>query len=210
MLARARASAATYFARLALRPFHSAPVLLQDGEEGGRGEGQRFGPEEEMRQGRPFLDPSAPRRVDAIRGDPMHAKYGGLVDILEHAAYCDGQREEHPEGFFFDNTRPEYDSDCDGDPFAASYLTEDEIEFPDNYTPSPYIPGRVMDAMWYLYTAKRWPIGRIADKYALSTARVSALLNLKAVRAPPWAALAPAPARPALTPSPPPRRRRAP
>lgn len=111
----------------------------------------------------------------------MHDKYKGLVDILEHAAYCDGQREEHPEGFFFDNTRPAYDSDCDGDPFAASYLTEDEIEFPEEYAPSPYIPGRVMDAMWYLYTVKGWPIARIADKYALQTARVSAILNLKAV-----------------------------
>ena len=38
-----------------------------------------------------------------------------MVDAIEHAAYCDGQREEDDDGFFFDNSRPEYDSDCDGD-----------------------------------------------------------------------------------------------
>ena len=50
----------------------------------------------------------------------MHAAWGGLLDVMEHAAYCDGQREEDEEGFFFDNTRPEYDSDCDGDPFRTT------------------------------------------------------------------------------------------
>ena len=53
-----------------------------------------------------------------------------MVDIIEHSAYCDGQREEDDDGFFFDNTRPEYDSDCDGDPFSNGYLTEDEYELP--------------------------------------------------------------------------------
>ena len=49
-----------------------------------------------------------------------------MVDIIEHSAYCDSQREEDDDRFLFDNTRPEYDLDCDGDPLSNGYLTEDE------------------------------------------------------------------------------------
>lgn len=103
-----------------------------------------------------------------------------MIDILEHAAYCDGQREEDPDGFFFDMTTPEYDSDCDGDPFANGYLTEDEYEWPEEYKPEPPVPGRVMDQIYFLRTAHKYPISRLCTKYGLSSERVSAILSLKA------------------------------
>ena len=134
------------------------------------------------RVGRPFLDPRAPRTIDAVRRDPMHAAWGGMIDHLEHSAYCDGQREEDPEGFFFDNTRPEYDSDADADPFANNYLTEDELEFREDYAPAPYIPGRVMDAIWFAFSVKKVPIARLVSEFGLPTHRISAIINLKAVR----------------------------
>jgi hypothetical protein len=62
-----------------------------------------------MRRGRPFLDPRAPRRQEAIRSDPKHAAWGGMIDILEHNAYQDAQREEDADGWFFDGTKAEYD-----------------------------------------------------------------------------------------------------
>lgn len=145
------------------------------------GGSQKSRPRIGERIGRPFLDPRAPRRIDAIREDPMHSQWGGMMNLLEHAAYCDGQREEHPEGFFFDNTRPDYDSDCDGDPFSASYLTEDEFEFPEEYNPSPYIPGRIMDQIWFLYSVKNWPIPKLCSKFGISSNRLSAIINLKTV-----------------------------
>lgn len=112
--------------------------------------------------------------------DAMHANWGGFMDLLEHSAYCDGQREEEPEGFFFDNTRPEYDSDCDGDPFSNNYLTEDEYEFPAEYSPAPYIPGRVMDAIWFAYSVKKTPIARLVEQFGMPTHRLTAIINLKA------------------------------
>ena len=111
----------------------------------------------------------------------MHEGWKGLVDVLEHSAYCDGQREEDEEGFFFDNTRAEYDSDADADPFANNYLTEDEIEFSEDYVPAPYVPGRVMDAIWHAFSVKKVPIGRLVSDFGLPTHRISAIINLKAV-----------------------------
>lgn len=108
----------------------------------------------------------------------MHTEWGGMIDILEHAAYCDGQREEDPDGFFFDNTRPEYDSDCDGDPFSNGYLTEDEYEFPEEYAPQPYIPGRVGDAI-YAQWRGGVPLPELCRRFALPSARVTAIINLK-------------------------------
>jgi hypothetical protein len=102
-----------------------------------------------------------------------------MIDILEHAAYCDGQREEDPDGFFFDNTRPEYDSDNDGDPFSNGYLTEDEFEYREDYTPSPYIPGRVADAIFEDWKSKKVPLPELCRKYGLPSARVTAIINLK-------------------------------
>lgn len=137
--------------------FHSSPVSRFDDEGGG---GDSGGDDENpfrVRKGRPYLDPRAPRHIDAIRADPAHSQNGLMMDVFEHMAYCDAQREEDEEGFFFDNTRPEYDSDMDADPFAANYLTEDEFEFPEEYQPAPYIPGRIMDAIWYAHSVKRTP-----------------------------------------------------
>lgn len=110
------------------RSFHSSassqqvadPAVDAEAEEGagaGRGRGARRGggrPQMTRRVGRPYLDPKAPRMLEHVRNDPHNAKWGGLIDIIEHAAYCDGQREEDEDGFFFDNTRAAYDSDCDG------------------------------------------------------------------------------------------------
>ena len=148
-------------------------VDVEGGEDGGGGDGKQ------ERLGRPFLDPRAPRRQEVIRTDPKNAKWGVMIDILEHAAYCDGQREEDPDGFFFDLSTPDYDSDCDGDPFSNGYLTEDEMEWPEEYAPAPPVPGRVMDQVYFLYTAHKVPIPRLAVKYGMSTERVSALINLK-------------------------------
>ena len=63
-----------------------------DDEGGERGGRKPRGKEE--RVGRPFLDPRAPRRIEEIRADPHNAAWGGMIDILEHAAYSNGQREE--------------------------------------------------------------------------------------------------------------------
>lgn len=103
-----------------------------------------------------------------------------MIDVLEHAAYCDGQREEDPDGFFFDGVVPEYDSDCEGDPFSNGYLTEDELEFDEGYKPAPYVPGRVADQIHFLSSVRRWPMQRLCAAYHLSSERVSAILNLKA------------------------------
>jgi hypothetical protein len=160
-------------------------------EEGGGGGDERGS---QKRRGREFVDPLAPRRVEAIRNDPMNAAWGGMIDIIEHHNYCDVQREENEEGFFFDNTRPEFDSDEDGDPFANAYLTEDEYEFPEEYKPSPYVPGRVMDAIWYAHTTKGVPITRLVEQFAMPSHKITAIINLKAVSGwerallefPPW------------------------
>jgi hypothetical protein len=150
-----------------------------DGDEGRGGGGRRDGPG--VRRGRPFLDPAAPRRMEAIRKDPMHSAYGGTIDILEHSAYSNIQREENEEGFFFDNTRPEFDSDEEGDPFSAAYLTEDEYEFPADYKPAPYTPGKVADAIWHSYSVKKVPIPRLVQQYAMPTYKITAIINLKEV-----------------------------
>lgn len=70
-----------------------------------------------------------------LREDPMHKKWGGFIDILEHDAYCNKVREANPDGFLFDHTVAPGESDCEEDPFANGYLTEDEIMFPEGYTP---------------------------------------------------------------------------
>jgi len=148
------------------------------GKDSGTGGGRRE--RAGTRVGRPYLDPKSPRMLEVVRNDPNNQLWGGMIDIIEHAAYCDGQREEDADGFFFDNTRPEYDSDCDGDPFSNGYLTEDEYELPESYKPMPYIPGRIMDQIYYLHTVKQWSIGRLSEKYSVVPERVSALINLKA------------------------------
>jgi hypothetical protein len=133
------------------------------------------------RQGRPYLDPKATRHLEAVRSDPNNTPWGGMVDIIEHSAYCDGQREEDDDGFFFDNTRPEYDSDCDGDPFSNGYLTEDEYELPESYKPAPYIPGRIMDQLYFLHmrSPQQWPLARLSSHFGISPERASAMINLK-------------------------------
>ena len=102
-----------------------------------------------------------------------------MIDLYEHAAYCDAQREENPDGFFFDMTVPEFDSDCDGDPFCANYLTEDEYEFPEEYTPAAYIPARIHDQIYFLYAVRGYSITRLCTKYRLSSERVCAIIQMK-------------------------------
>lgn len=150
-----------------------------DGSSDDDGAGAGGGRSARERRGRPFLDPRAPRRQESIRSDPVHSEWGGLIDILEHNAYCDGQREEDPDGFFFDQTRPEYDSDCDGDPFSNGYLTEDELEFNDEYQVQPYIPARVYDQIYFLYSVRGYSIKQLCSKYRLGSERVSAIIHLK-------------------------------
>ncbi len=166
---------------LCARALHATAVARSDDEaaEGGGERRDRWG---KTRRGRAFLDPRAPRHIDSIRSDPGHARNGLMMDVFEHMAYCDAQREEDEEGFFFDNTRPAYDSDMDADPFAANYLTEDEFEFPAEYQPAPYIPGRVMDAIWYAHSVKRTPVHRLVQLFGLPSARISAIISLKTVR----------------------------
>lgn len=135
-----------------------------DDEEGGDGR-NRF-----KRKGRMLLDPAADRKQPGIRADPGNAEWGGMIDLLEHAAYCDGQREEDEDGFFFDMTRPEYDSECDGDPFSACYLTEDELEFPAEYVPSGYVPARINDQIYFLHAVRGYTVTRLCTKYRLSCA----------------------------------------
>lgn len=120
-----------------------------------------------------------PRRQESIRTDQRHAGWGGLIDILEHNAYCDGQREEEPDGFFFDDTRPEYDSDCDGDPFSNGYLTEDEYEFPEDYKPAPYLPNRIVEQIWFLYSMRGYTVHQLSNRYRISSEKVSAILTMK-------------------------------
>ena len=40
----------------------------------------------------------SPRLLESVRGDANNAGWGGMVDAIEHAAYCDGQREEDDDG----------------------------------------------------------------------------------------------------------------
>lgn len=170
--------------------FISATPALRYGDDDygdlGNDEEEQDGDAEGVRVGRPFLDPRAPRRQDEIRNDPRlngsDGKWGGIMDILEHAAYCDGQREEDPDGFFFDETRAEYCSDCDGDPFANGYLTEDEIEFPDDYQPQPYIPGRIKQHIHFLYTVRNYTVRALSQKYHISSERVSAIIALQSMK----------------------------
>ena len=59
-----------------------------------------------------------------------------MIDILEHDKYCNKIREADPDGFFFDHTMAQGESDCDEDPFSNGYLTEDEMVFDENYKPA--------------------------------------------------------------------------
>lgn len=171
------------------RLLHTTAAAWRRGEEGGfeagggiDDEAPRRGVDDEgapVRRGRPFLDPRAPRRQPAIRDNPLHKRWGGFIDILEHNAYCDGQREEDPDGWFFDGTKAEYDSDCDGDPFANGYLTEDELEFPEEYAVEPYVPGRIVDQIYFLYSVRGYTVKQLCTKYRLGSEKVSAILNLK-------------------------------
>ena len=102
-----------------------------------------------------------------------------MIDVLEHAAYCDGQREEDPDGFFFDLSLADYDSDCEGDPFANGYLSEDEYEFPENYTPEPHVSAKVADQVYFLYETRGLPVSALCAKFKLSSERVSAIIHLK-------------------------------
>lgn len=152
----------------------SAPVRDDDGDLGGDDDGDGDGvgaaSSNKRRKGRMLLDPSAPRRQEGIRSDPANAEWGGMIDLLEHAAYCDGQREENEDGFFFDMTIADYDSDCEGDPFAANYLTEDEYEFSEEYVPSAYTPARIHDQIYFLHAVRGYSIPRLCTKYRLSCA----------------------------------------
>jgi len=94
-----------------------------EGDVGGEGAGSGVGrgAGSGLRRGRPFLDPRAPRRQESIRSDPKHAAWGGMIDILEHNAYQDAQREEDADGWFFDGTKAENDrcANCPA-PLAAA------------------------------------------------------------------------------------------
>lgn len=173
-----------------VRRFRATPAVAQlpgldDGEpgEGGvdpdEGEPQRRRSMKRERLGRPFLDPRAPRRIEEVRAAPIHVAWGGMIDVLEHAAYCNGQREEDPDGFFFDFTVPEFDDEADGDPFANGYLTEDEMEWPEEYEPEAPVPRRVVDQLYFLHTVRGYPVQALCTKYRLSSERVSAIINLK-------------------------------
>ena len=83
------------------------------------------------------------------------------------------------DGFFFDLSVADYDSDCDGDPFANGYLTEDEMEWPEDYKPDPPVPRRVVDQIYFLSTVRGYPVQRLATKYRISTERVCAIISLK-------------------------------
>ena len=50
-------------------------------------------------------------------------------------------READPDGFFFDHTLAEGESDCEEDPFSNGYLTEDEIVFDEDYVPAYVVAG---------------------------------------------------------------------
>lgn len=164
-----------------LRTLFTSACLRQveSDAEGGAGGAADEGPSNHQRKGRLFLDASASRTQEGIRADPNNKNWGGLIDILEHSAYCDGQREEDEDGFFFDLTTPEYDSDCDGDPFSAGYLTEDEYEFPDSYTPSPFLPRRIVDQIYFLYQVRNIPISSLCSKYKMSSERICAIIKIK-------------------------------
>jgi len=135
---------------------------------------------EKERAGRPFPDPKASRRIASIRENPDHKKWGVFMDVLEHAAYCNRIREADGEGFLFDQTVLPGESECDEDAFANGYLTEDEMYFPDDYKPAPYIPNSVKQRIYYLFTTKSWDVKRLAERFNMRTERVSAIINLKA------------------------------
>jgi hypothetical protein len=156
-------------------PEAAAAAGADDDEEGGGGGGGGL----RERRGRPFLDPRAPRRQESVRNNPKSAQWGGMMDIMEHSIYCNGQREEDADGFFFDYTVPEYDSDCDGDPFSNGYLTEDEMEFDEDYQPDPYIPAKVATNIYFLYTARGYTIKQLSVRYRLSSERVCAMIMVK-------------------------------
>lgn len=105
--------------------------------------------------------------------------WGGMVDLLEHATYCNGQREEDPDGFFFDGTVAQYDSDCEGDPFSNGYLTEDEMEFPEEYEPQQHVPDAVASQIYFLYSARGYSIRQLCQRYRLGSEKVCAIIMVK-------------------------------
>ena len=66
-----------------------------------------------------------------------------------------------------------------GDPFANGYLTEDEIEFPDDYTPAPYVPDRAAAAIFFLYSARGASVAQLAARFRLPSERVCAIIMIK-------------------------------
>ena len=83
-----------------------------------------------------------------------------------------GQRRRHPGG-------GAGGAPAGGDPFSNGYLTEDEIEFTEDYVPAPYIPGRVIDQIWFLFSVRGYTIHQLANRYRISSERVSAIVALK-------------------------------
>lgn len=139
-----------------------------------------FDDDEPSRRPRDPPDPKASRRIEAIRQDPRYKEHGGfLMDIEEHERFVDKQREAFTDGFFFDGTVADYDSETMEDPFANGYLTEDELWFPENYEPTPHVPGHVKDMIYFLYMKRNWSIQQLASKFRMKTARVSVIINLK-------------------------------
>jgi hypothetical protein len=134
---------------------------------------------DEMRVPRPPPDPRAPRTISAVREDDMHKEWGGMIDVLEHEAYCDRVREAMTDGFFFDFTVAPHDSDHDEDPFLNGYLTEDELWFDKDYEPRPHVPDRVKGHLFYLYSERKWSIRQLANRFGMRPERVSMIINMK-------------------------------
>ena len=136
------------------------------------------------------------RHYPAIRKDPAHEEFGMMKDILEHDYWCDREREAQPGGWPlpFSPTDEEVqamvaqnDAQIQAgqgevlldDPWINGYLTEDEIMFHEEYKPAPYLPDKVKQQMYYLYTEEGWDIKRLSQRFGVRTERVSMVLHMK-------------------------------
>lgn len=152
-----------------------------------------------FRQPRPFLKPIKnlkDRQIPALREHAASKAWGGLIDIIEHDMYHQKIADGDSGGAFHDFQVAPYDSECPETPFYNSYLTEDEFTDTGDYLDgddgeldslqddagarSPrFIPDRVRNAMYFLWSERGWGLPDIARRFKVSTARASFIINLK-------------------------------
>lgn len=138
------------------------------------------------------------------------------MDNAEHEYWCDREREAVLDSYPLDGDlsgqpslqelklqlakdfeadiepelTPEEDAEADDplyDPFSNNYLTEDELMFDESYKPNPYLPDKVKQMMYYLFTERGWSVQRISQRFGVRAARVAVIINMKRTE-PEWIA----------------------